>query len=59
MKEGVFSKPISTNGLQPMFDVFDFSLKDTANDISIGIPFDVVFFSTPSSRSAALSSFYN
>jgi hypothetical protein len=27
-----------------MFDVFDFSFKDTANDVSIGIPFDVVFF---------------
>ena len=27
-----------------MFDVFDFSLKDTANDVSIGVSFDVVFF---------------
>jgi len=45
MKESVFLETnINKHGLQPMFDVFDFSLKDTANDISIGIPFDVVFF---------------
>jgi hypothetical protein len=27
-----------------MFDIFDFTFEDTANDVSIGVPFDVVFF---------------
>jgi hypothetical protein len=30
-----------------MFDVFDFSFKDTTNDVSIGISFDVVLFEHP------------
>ena len=45
MKEGIFLEAdVDKHGLEPMFDVFDFSFEDTANDVSIGVPFDVVFF---------------
>ena len=45
MKESVFLEAdVDKHGLQTMFDVFDFSFEDTANDVSIGVPFDVVFF---------------
>src|ERR1700719_2068695 len=45
MKKSVlFEADINKHGFEPMFDVFDFSFEDTANNVSIGIPFDIVFF---------------
>jgi hypothetical protein len=41
-----------------VFDILDFSFKDTADDVSVGIPFQVVFLRAPfSSRATRRSSF--
>ena len=45
MQEGVLLETdVNEHRLQAMFDIFDFALEDTSNDVSVGVSFEIIFF---------------
>ncbi len=45
MEKGVFLEAdVDEHGFQPMLDIFDFAFEDAADDVPIGVAFDVIFF---------------